>query len=196
MRCRSAKLPTTWYSRCASAREAFDGYAGGRGEAVEQRKPIQAFLEAPREIILPALRGQAAPLANLLHGHAQDQHFMDQRRAVCTELMLDAVEPNHGPALSFRDRLPGLAAIDAFPCRIDGPGAALRLLPVALERTPAAELRFVDLVVGVQFCQGIASRRAQGDDLLAGFEPKGIVHLDRCHFGIERQILRASVISL
>src|SRR5215510_346959 len=196
MRCRSAKLPTTWYSRCASAREAFDGYARGRGEAVEQRKPIQAFLEAPREIIPPALGGQAAPLAGLLHGHAQDQHFMDQRGAVCTELMLDPVEPNHGPALSFRDRLPALAAIDAFTRRINRLRAALRLLPIALERSPTAELRLIDLTVGVQFGQGIAPRRAQCDNPLAGFEPEGIFHLDRRHFGIERQILRAPVISL
>jgi hypothetical protein len=102
--------------------------------------------------------------------------------------MLDPVEPHHGPALSFRDRFPGLAAIDAFTRRINSLGAALRLLPVALERSPTAELRFIDLMVGVQFCQGIAPRRAQGDNLLAGFEPKGIVHLDRRQFGIERQI--------
>ena len=139
----------TSYSRCASAREAFDGYARGRGEAVEQRKPIQAFLEAPRQIILPALGGQAAPLANLLHGHAQDQHFVDQHSAVRTEFMLDPVEPNHSPALPFRNRLAGLAAIDAFTRRINRPRTALRLLPIALERTPAPELCFVDLVVSV-----------------------------------------------
>src|SRR5262249_45350127 len=125
MQCRSARLPMTSCSRCALAREAFDGYARGRGEAVKQRQPIQAFLEAAGKIVLPALCRQAAPLAHLVHGQAEDEHFMDQRSAVCTELMLDAVDPNHSPALSFRDRLPGLAAIDAFPCRIDGPGAAL-----------------------------------------------------------------------
>src|SRR5262245_4085520 len=149
MRCRSARPPMTWCSRCDSAREAFDGYAGGRGEPVEQCKPIQAFLETAGKIVLPALGGQAAPFAHLLHGHAQDQHFMDQHGAVRAELMLDPVEPNHGPALPFRDRLAGLATIDAFTRRINRPGTALRLLPIALERTPSPELCFVDLVVSV-----------------------------------------------
>src|SRR5436190_9772746 len=149
---RSAKPLTMWCSRCASAREAFDGHAGGRCEAVEQRETVQAFLQAPGKIVLPALGGQAAPFANLLHGHAEDQHFMDQRGAVCTKLMLDPVEPHRGPALPFRDWLPSLTAVDAFTCRIDRPGATLRLFPVVLERTTTPVLRFVDLMMGMQLC--------------------------------------------
>src|SRR5205085_12282664 len=99
---RSAKPLTMWCSRCASAREAFGAHAGGRREAVEQRETVQAFLQAPCNIVLPALGGQSAPFANLLHGHAEDQQFMDQRGAVCTKLMLDPVELNHGPALPLR----------------------------------------------------------------------------------------------
>src|SRR5438105_9224726 len=103
---------------------------------------------------------------------------MDQRGAVCAKLMLDPVEPHHGPALPFRDWLPSLTAVDALTCRIDRPGATLRLLPVVLERTTTPVLRFVDLAVGMQLCQRVAADRPKRDDLVAGFEPEGIVHLD------------------
>src|SRR5207253_6900892 len=101
--------------------------------------------------------GEAAPLADLLHGHAQDQHFMDQNGAVCAEFMLDPVEPHHRPPLSFGNRFPHLAPIDALSRRVDRPGAALRLLPIALERTTAPELCFIDLTMRMQLCQGIAA---------------------------------------
>src|SRR5690242_11650192 len=150
---RSARPPMTSRSHSASAREAFDGYAGGRCESIEQGETVQAFLETAREVIHPALRRQAAPLADLLHGHAQDQHLVHQSCSVCAELAFDPVEPDHRPSLPFRDRLPHLAAVDALSRRIDRPGAALRLLPIALERTTAAKLRFVDLTMRMQLGQ-------------------------------------------
>src|SRR5215510_10237825 len=149
----------TWCSRCASAREAFDGYASRRRKPVSQCESIQAFLEAPRKVVLPALGGQATLFADLLHGHAQDQHLMDQRRAVRSQLMLYPVEPHDRPPLCFRDGLTRLAAIDALARRIDRARTAFRPLPIVLERAAAAILCFVDLAMRVQFGQGIAASR-------------------------------------
>jgi hypothetical protein len=126
-------------------REGFNGDASRRRKAVDQRKPIEAFLEAPRKIISPALTAEVAPFPYLLHVHAQDQHLVDQHSAVGPEFVLDAVEPHHRPTLTFRDRLPHLAAVDAFTGRIDRPRAALGLLPIILECPAASELRLVDL---------------------------------------------------
>ena len=40
---------------------------------------------------------------------------MHQRRSVGAEFALGSVEPQHGLALTFRDRFPPLPAIDIFP---------------------------------------------------------------------------------
>ena len=98
---------------------------------------------------------------------------MHQRRAIGTELALDAVEAQHGLALAFRDRLAKLPAIDIFPAGIDRLRTALCLLPIVLEGTPALELRLVDLPMRMQFAQGIVAQRAQRDDLVAGSSPSG-----------------------
>src|ERR1700750_1810582 len=87
---------------------------------VDHRQPVEAFAESPGEIVDPALAAQAAPLSNLLHRHAKYQHLMHQRGAVGAEFALGAVQPQHGPALALRDRLPASAAVDILPGRIDG----------------------------------------------------------------------------
>src|SRR6266849_9617613 len=96
-----------------------------RRKSVDQGQPIEAFAEPAREIIDPALAAQSAPLPDLLHGHAQNQDLMHQRRAIGAELALDPVQPQYRLALAFRDRIPLLAAIDIFPGGIDGLRSAL-----------------------------------------------------------------------
>jgi hypothetical protein len=85
----------------------------------------KAFLEPPREIVLPALGTQASPLSDLLHGHSLDQDIVHQRRSVRAKLALGAVEPQHRLALPFGDRLAPLHAIAIFAGGID----RLRPLP-------------------------------------------------------------------
>jgi hypothetical protein len=50
-----------------------------RRKSVHQRQAIEAFAEPAREIIDPALAMHAAPLSDLLHGHAQNENLMHQR---------------------------------------------------------------------------------------------------------------------
>lgn len=85
-----------------------------RRKPVHQRQPIQAFLETPRKIFLPALRTQSAPLSNLLHGHAEDQDIVHQRRTVGAEFMLGAIQAQRRLALPLGDRLASQAAIDIW----------------------------------------------------------------------------------
>ena len=101
---------------------------------------------------------------------------MHQRRAVGAEFALGAVQPQHGLALAFGDRLPRPPAVDIFPRRIDRPRAALGLFPIVLKRPPAPILCLVELVMRVQPAQGIVAERAQRDDLFAGLERQGIVN--------------------
>lgn len=84
-----------WCSRSASALEAFEGNSLGRREAVEQGEAVQTFLEAPGKVVLPALRGQPTALADLLHGHAENQHVMHEGGPIGAEFMFDTVEPRH-----------------------------------------------------------------------------------------------------
>ena len=56
--------------------DGFDRNGVLRREPVQQRQPVEAFAEAPRKLIAPALAAQASPLADLLHGHSVDQHGM------------------------------------------------------------------------------------------------------------------------
>ena len=70
---------------------------------------------------------------------------MHQRRSVRAELALGAIEPQHGLALAFGDRLAPLHAIDIFAGRIDRLRPALGALPVVLEGAAALILRLVDL---------------------------------------------------
>src|SRR4029078_3151147 len=91
--------------RCGSARVDF-GRNGVLGrKPVDQRQPIQAFAEPPREIIFPALGAQSPLLPDLRHGQAVNEDIMHQRRAVGAEFALGAVQPQHRFALAFRDRL-------------------------------------------------------------------------------------------
>ena len=107
--------------------------------------------------------------------------------------MLDSVEPHDGAPLSFRKRLSRLAAIHAFAHQIDRARTAFRLLPIVLKRPAAPVLRFIDLMMRVQFCQGIATRGSQRNDLVAGLQSQGIVDLNRGDFRVQWKILRASV---
>src|SRR5260370_17606237 len=120
-----------------------------RRKSIDQRQPVKTLPESPREIIDPALAAQVAPLPDLLHCHAQNQDVMHQRRAVGAKFALGAVEPQHGPALTFRDRLPRLPAVDIFPRGIDGPRTALGLLPVVLKRPPALVFRLLHLSIAI-----------------------------------------------
>ena len=119
-------------------------------EPVQQCQPVEAFAKSPREIVDPALTHEATALADLLHGHAENQHLMHQRGAVGAEFAFGAVEPQHRLALALGDRLAHLAAIDIFPRRIDRLRAALGLLPIVLERPAALVLRLVDLAMAMQ----------------------------------------------
>jgi len=119
-----------------------------------------------------------------------------QRRAIGAEFALGAVEPQHGPALAFGDRLPCPSAIDIFPRGIDRLRAALGLLPVVLESPPALILRLVELAMRVQPAQGIIADRAQGDDFFTRLQGQGIVHFNGRHFGVARQIPRSPVMNL
>src|SRR5581483_9120020 len=130
-----------------------------RREAVDQRQPVEAFLEAPCKIVVPALALQPAPLPDLLHAHAVDQDIMDDGRAIEAELALARVEPQHRLALAFRDRFPCLGAIDIFAGRIDGLRSTLCPFPVVLEGTSGLVLRFVDLAMRMQPTQGIVPDR-------------------------------------
>jgi hypothetical protein len=93
-------------------------------QTVDQRQPVEALAQSPREIVAPALGAQPAPLPDLLHGHAQNQDLMHQRRAVGAEFAIGAGKPHHRLALAFRDRLRHPPAKDIFACRIDRPRAA------------------------------------------------------------------------
>ena len=53
-----------------------------RRKAVDQRQPVEAFAKPSRKIVDPALAAQTSALADLLHGHAEDQHLMHEHRAV------------------------------------------------------------------------------------------------------------------
>src|ERR1700759_4820948 len=107
MPCRCPKRPLTRRSRSASTPARSERLFPFllRRKAIDQRQPIEAFLKAPGEIILPALRMKAAPLTDLLHGHSVDQHIVHQSRSVGAELAFDAVQPQHGLALSLGDGL-------------------------------------------------------------------------------------------
>src|SRR5262249_40519859 len=72
-------------------------------KTIDQRQPIEAFLKAPGEIILPALRYEIAQLTDLLHRHAIDQDVVHERRSVSAEFALDPVQPQHGLALALGD---------------------------------------------------------------------------------------------
>ena len=85
---------------------------------------------------------------------------MHQRRTVGAEFALGAVQPQHGLALAFGNRLPPLPAIDIFPGGIDRARPALGLLPVGLKGTPALVLRLVDLAMRVQATKRIVADRA------------------------------------
>jgi hypothetical protein len=89
-----------------------------RRKPINQRQPIKALAKSAGEIIGPALGAQAAPQPDLLHRQAENQNLVHQRRAVGAEFALSAVEPQHGLALAFGDRLPRLPAVDIFPRRI------------------------------------------------------------------------------
>src|SRR6202022_3087054 len=136
-----------------------------RRKPVDHRQPVEALPEWLCKIVDPALAAQGAPLCDLLHRHAENQYLMHQRGAVGAALPPGAVQPQHGLALAFRDRLPAPAAVDIFPGGIDGARAALGLLPVALKRPPALVLRLVELAMAVQPPQEIVTDRAQRDDL-------------------------------
>ena len=98
---------------------------------------------------------------------------MHQRRSVGAEFTLGSVQPQHGLALTFRDRLPSLPAIDIFPGGIDSQRSALGFLPIALECPPALVLRLVDLTMRVQPAQGIVAIERSVTILSPGSRPKG-----------------------
>jgi len=102
---------------------------------------------------------------------------MDQRGAVGAEFALSAIEPEHGLALSFRNRLAHLSAIDIFPRRIDRLRSAFGLLPIVLKGPSALVLRLVDLAMAVQPAQGIVADRAQRDDFFSRLQRERIVYL-------------------
>src|SRR6202047_530646 len=131
-----------------------------RCKTIDQRQPVEALAETARKIVDPALAAQTAALADLLHGHAENQDLMHQHRAVGAEFALDAVEPQHRLALAFGDRLAHPSAIDIFAGRIDRLRAALGLLPIVLKSPPALVLRLVELVMAMQLAQGIVAERA------------------------------------
>ena len=58
---------------------------------------------------------------------------MHQRRTIGAKFALGAVQPQHGLALAFRNRLPRPRAVDIFARGIDGLRAALGLLPIVLK---------------------------------------------------------------
>ena len=99
---------------------------------------------------------------------------MHQHGTVGAEFVLDAVEPQHRPALGFGDRLPPLAAIDIFAGGIDCARTALRFLPIVLEGTATPELRrLVDLTMRMQAAERVVADRAQRDDLSLGSSASG-----------------------
>jgi hypothetical protein len=118
-----------------------------RRKAVSQRQPVEALAKPAREIVVPARALQAAALPDLRHGHALDQHIVDQRGAIGAELAFDAIEPQHGPALSLGERLARLRAVDIFAGGVDSLRPALSAFPIALEGAPGPILRVVDLLV-------------------------------------------------
>src|ERR1700689_5259519 len=121
---------------------------------------------------------------------------MHQHHAVGPEFVFEAIEPQHGAALPFGDRLAGPPALDTFAGWTDRAWPALGLFPIVLKRPPAPILRLVDLTVAVQPAHRIVSDRAQRNDLLAGLKRHGVVDLHGRDFGIQRQVLRAAVVSL
>src|SRR6516164_8792980 len=118
-----------------------------RCKTIDQRQPVQAFLETAGEVVIPALAAQAAALTHLLHGQALHQDIMNKSRSIGTQFALGAVEPQHGPALTLGDRLTHLRAIDIFACGIYRLRSAFGPFPIALERAAAPILRLVDLPV-------------------------------------------------
>src|SRR5258708_7452894 len=144
----------------------YPSHAPLRREPVDQRQPVEAFPESAREIIEPALPAKSSPLPDLLQGQAQNQDLMHQRSADRAEFALGAIEPQHGLALAFRNRLPGPPAIDIFPRGIDGLRTALGFLPIALESPPSLVLRLVDLPMRVHPPQGILAHPAHLDHLV------------------------------
>src|ERR1700687_6011598 len=118
-----------------------------RRKAVDQRQPVKTFPESAREIVDPALAAQPTPLPDQLHRHAQNQNLMHRGGAAAARSPLAAIQPQHGLALAFRDRLPRLPAIDIFARGIDGPRAALGLLPIVLTRPSTLILCLLDLDV-------------------------------------------------
>lgn len=164
------------------------------GKAIDQCQPVQAFLEASCEIVLPTLGTQPSPLPNLLHRHAEDQNFVDQHRTVGPELVLGTLQPQDRLTLAFRDRLAPLAAIDIFARRIDSTRPALGLFPIALEGAASPILRIVDLAVRMQPTERIVADRAQRDNPFAPLKRERIVDFDRRHLGIVGQVLGAAVV--
>ena len=121
---------------------------------------------------------------------------MDQRRSIGTQLPLGAVEPQHYPALTLGDWLAGPHAIDIFAGGIDGLRSAFGPFPIVLKRATASILGFVDLPVRMQPRQRIIADRAQGDDLVAGFQRHGIVDLNGSDFRVVRQIAGTPIVNL
>src|ERR1700722_10141349 len=160
----SSRFPRAKHSTGGSTRRDDASFRGflkllaplGR-KSIHQREAIEALLEPAREIIDPALTMHAAPLSDLLHGHAQNQNLVHQRRAVGAEFMLGAVQPQHGLALALGDRFSPLPAVDIFARGIDRLRAALGLLPIVLKRPAALILRLVDLAMRVQPRQRIVA---------------------------------------
>src|SRR5882724_9843644 len=98
MPCRFRRPPTTWCSRCGSARAVFDWNGVFGREPIDQRQPVKALAESPGEIVLPALGAQSPLLPDLRHGQAVDEDVVHQRRTVSAEFTLSAVQPQHGLA--------------------------------------------------------------------------------------------------
>src|SRR5215213_226969 len=135
-----------------------------RRKSVHQRQPVEAFAKPAREIVIPALGTQSTLLPDLLRGHAQDQNFVHQRRAVGAEFALGTVQPQHRLPLTLGNWLPHLAAIDVFPGRIHRPWSTLGLLPVGLKSPATLILCFIDMTMGVHAAQRVVPNRAQGND--------------------------------
>src|SRR5882724_676302 len=150
MPCRFRRPPTTWCSRCGSARAVFDRNGVFGREPIDQRQPVEALAESPGEIVLPALGAQSPLLADLRHGQAMDEDVVHQRRTIGAEFALCAVQPQHSLALAFRDWLPHLPAIDIFPGWVNRAWAAFGSLPIALKRPPTLVLNLVDLAMRMQ----------------------------------------------
>src|ERR1700754_3893872 len=149
-------------SRSASAPGLSDvAGRGRRRKPIHQRQPVEAFAQAARKIVVPALATQSAPLSDLRHAHAMDQDVMHQRRSVRTKLALSAVEPKHRLALALRNRLARLSAIDIFARRVDSAGPALGSFPIVLKGPAGPILRLVQLMMRMQPRQRVVSDSGQ-----------------------------------